>query len=189
MYKVEVIRILAGQVTIFAAIANYSTFSVIYKSKPLTMLLKLLSLFMLKIKIYGVSIREIGGPSAVPAQAIHIHREDDALERRAVELAQCADVMLMLWNDGFSFRKIKPHKDLQCLRMILAQIELLIERALIHDARNKGLQTGALYLMGVIYLTDECVKKDIALALRCFYRASYKLQRSATVSEIPNYGD
>nr|GEU44323.1 sel1-like protein [Tanacetum cinerariifolium] len=66
--------------------------------------------------------------------------------------------------------------------MILAQIELLIERTLIHDARNKGfqrnqqafyylekaayqLQPGALYLMEAIYLTDKCVKKDIAPTL------------------------
>nr|GEU97541.1 sel1-like protein [Tanacetum cinerariifolium] len=107
-----------------------------------------------------------------------MHFDDDALERRTVELARCADAMLMLWNDDFSLRKIKPHKHLQCLR-----IELLIEHTLIHDARNKGvqrnqqafyylkkaayqLQPGALCLMGAIYLTDECVKKDIAPTLR-----------------------
>ncbi|GKA14506.1 hypothetical protein Tco_0694152 [Tanacetum coccineum] len=77
-------------------------------------------------------------------------------------------------------RKIKPQKHLQCLRMISAQIELLTERALIHDAQNKGvqrnqqafyylekayqLQPDALYLMGAISLTVECVKKDIASA-------------------------
>ncbi|GKD26428.1 hypothetical protein Tco_1232642, partial [Tanacetum coccineum] len=37
------------------------------------------------------------------------------------------------------------------------------------------LQPDALYLMRAVYLTDECVKKDIASALRCFYRASDKV--------------
>ncbi|GJV13592.1 hypothetical protein Tco_1355133 [Tanacetum coccineum] len=119
---------------------------------------------------------------------------DDALERRAVELARRADVMLMLWNDGFSLLKIKPQKHLQCLRMILAQIELLTERALIHDAQNKGvqrnqqafyylekaayqLQPDALYLMGAIALTVECVKKDIASQSRNMSRIRSPMDR------------
>nr|GEV94937.1 ribonuclease H-like domain-containing protein [Tanacetum cinerariifolium] len=67
--------------------------------------------------------------------------------------------------------------------IVHSQIELLIEGTLIHDIQNKGvqrnqqafyylekaayqLQPGALYLMRAIYLTDKCVKKDIAPALR-----------------------
>ncbi|GKB77035.1 hypothetical protein Tco_0943930, partial [Tanacetum coccineum] len=51
--SVEIIRILTEQVTNFAAMADYSTFLIVYKSRPLTMLLKLLLSFLLKIKIYG----------------------------------------------------------------------------------------------------------------------------------------
>lgn len=37
------------------------------------------------------------------------------------------------------------------------------------------LHPGALYLLGAVYLTGDCVKKDIASALWCFHRASEKL--------------
>jgi len=33
----------------------------------------------------------------------------------------------------------------------------------------------ALYLLGAVYLTGDCVKKDIASALWCFHRASEKV--------------
>ncbi|GJX00124.1 Sel1-like protein [Tanacetum coccineum] len=36
------------------------------------------------------------------------------------------------------------------------------------------LQPDALYLLGAVYLTGDCVKKDVASALWCFYRASDK---------------
>ncbi|XP_024033788.1 uncharacterized protein LOC18055177 isoform X3 [Citrus clementina] len=36
------------------------------------------------------------------------------------------------------------------------------------------LHPGALYLLGTVYLTGDCVKKDIASALWCFHRASEK---------------
>nr|GEV80905.1 zinc finger, CCHC-type, retrotransposon Gag domain protein [Tanacetum cinerariifolium] len=80
--------------------------------------------------------------------------------QRAVELARCADAMLMLWNDSFSLQKIKPHKHLQCLR----------------------LQPGALYLMGAIYLIDECMKKD-----RRMYEEGYhpSIQNSFFVYKDP----
>ncbi|GKA21743.1 hypothetical protein Tco_0701732, partial [Tanacetum coccineum] len=65
------------------------------------------------------------------------------------------------------------------LEMISAQIELLTERALIHDAQNKGvqrnqqafyylekaayqLQPDALYLMGAISLTVECQSSSVS---------------------------
>ncbi|KAL2319189.1 hypothetical protein Fmac_033065 [Flemingia macrophylla] len=38
------------------------------------------------------------------------------------------------------------------------------------------LHPGALYLLGVVYLTGDCVKKDIASALWCFHKASEKIQ-------------
>lgn len=34
---------------------------------------------------------------------------------------------------------------------------------------------GALYLLGAVYLTGDCVKKDVASALWCFHRASEKV--------------
>jgi len=37
------------------------------------------------------------------------------------------------------------------------------------------LHPDALYLLGVVYLTGDCVKKDIASALWCFHRASEKV--------------
>ncbi|XP_058751516.1 uncharacterized protein LOC131624595 [Vicia villosa] len=37
------------------------------------------------------------------------------------------------------------------------------------------LHPDALYLFGVVYLTGDCVKKDIASALWCFHRASEKV--------------
>ncbi|RDX88326.1 putative mitochondrial protein, partial [Mucuna pruriens] len=36
------------------------------------------------------------------------------------------------------------------------------------------LHPGALYLLGAVYLTGDCIKKDIASALWCFHRASEK---------------
>ncbi|RZB99116.1 hypothetical protein D0Y65_021830 [Glycine soja] len=36
------------------------------------------------------------------------------------------------------------------------------------------LHPGALYLLGAVYLTGDCVRKDIASALWCFHRASEK---------------
>jgi len=40
------------------------------------------------------------------------------------------------------------------------------------------LHPGALYLLGAVYLTGDCVKKDIASALWCFHRASEKVIRN-----------
>jgi hypothetical protein len=37
------------------------------------------------------------------------------------------------------------------------------------------LHPGALYLLGSVYLTGDCMKKDIASALWCFHRASEKV--------------
>jgi TPR repeat protein len=37
---------------------------------------------------------------------------------------------------------------------------------------------GALYLLGAVYLTGDCVKKDIASALWCFHRASEKVMEA-----------
>ena len=39
------------------------------------------------------------------------------------------------------------------------------------------LHPGALYLLGAVYLTGDCVKKDIASALWCFHRASDKVMK------------
>ncbi|KAG6527662.1 hypothetical protein ZIOFF_009788 [Zingiber officinale] len=36
------------------------------------------------------------------------------------------------------------------------------------------LHPGALYLLGAVYLTGECVKKDVASAMWCFHRSSEK---------------
>ncbi|CAN0838697.1 hypothetical protein LINGRAHAP2_LOCUS2295 [Linum grandiflorum] len=40
------------------------------------------------------------------------------------------------------------------------------------------LHPGALYLPGAVYLTGNCVKKDVASALWCFHRASEKVSKS-----------
>jgi TPR repeat protein len=37
------------------------------------------------------------------------------------------------------------------------------------------LHPGALYLLGAVYLTGDCVKRDIASAMWCFHRASEKV--------------
>lgn len=39
------------------------------------------------------------------------------------------------------------------------------------------LHPGALYLLGAVYLTGDCVKKDVASALWCFHRASEKVKK------------
>ncbi|KAJ8751490.1 hypothetical protein K2173_016713 [Erythroxylum novogranatense] len=44
------------------------------------------------------------------------------------------------------------------------------------------LHAGALYLLGAVYLTGDCVKKDIASALWCFHRASEKGHAGAAVA-------
>lgn len=44
------------------------------------------------------------------------------------------------------------------------------------------LHPGALYLLGAVYLTGDCVKKDIASALWCFHRASEKGHAGAAVA-------
>ncbi|KVI09241.1 uncharacterized protein LOC112502807 [Cynara cardunculus var. scolymus] len=44
------------------------------------------------------------------------------------------------------------------------------------------LQPDALYLLGAVYLTGDCVKKDIASALWCFHRASEKGHAGAAVA-------
>ncbi|GKB84811.1 Sel1-like protein, partial [Tanacetum coccineum] len=44
------------------------------------------------------------------------------------------------------------------------------------------LQPDALYLLGAVYLTGDCVKKDVASALWCFYRASDKGHAGAAVA-------
>ncbi|CAM8960397.1 unnamed protein product [Rhodiola kirilowii] len=44
------------------------------------------------------------------------------------------------------------------------------------------LHPSALYLMGTIYLTGDCVKKDISKALWCFHRASEKGHPGAAIS-------
>ncbi|PWA98068.1 Sel1-like protein [Artemisia annua] len=44
------------------------------------------------------------------------------------------------------------------------------------------LQPDALYLLGAVYLAGDCVKKDIASALWCFYRASDKGHSGAAIA-------
>ncbi|KAH7546415.1 hypothetical protein FEM48_Zijuj01G0198500 [Ziziphus jujuba var. spinosa] len=44
------------------------------------------------------------------------------------------------------------------------------------------LHPGALYLLGAVYLTGECVKKDMASALWCFHRASEKGHAGAAIA-------
>ncbi|KAE9462724.1 hypothetical protein C3L33_05362, partial [Rhododendron williamsianum] len=44
------------------------------------------------------------------------------------------------------------------------------------------LHPGALFLLGAVYLTGDCVKKDVASALWCFHRASEKGHAGAAVA-------
>ncbi|KAL3825113.1 hypothetical protein ACJIZ3_021142 [Penstemon smallii] len=44
------------------------------------------------------------------------------------------------------------------------------------------LHPGALYLLGAVYLTGDCVKQDISSALWCFHRASEKGHAGAAVA-------
>ncbi|KAA0061595.1 hypothetical protein IC582_011916 [Cucumis melo] len=44
------------------------------------------------------------------------------------------------------------------------------------------LHPGALFLLGAVYLTGDCVKKDIASALWCFHRASEKGHAGAAIA-------
>ncbi|KAK6774376.1 hypothetical protein RDI58_029615 [Solanum bulbocastanum] len=44
------------------------------------------------------------------------------------------------------------------------------------------LHPGALYLLGAVYLTGDCVKKDVGSALWCFHRASQKGHAGAAIA-------
>ncbi|KAM7528065.1 hypothetical protein LguiB_031475 [Lonicera macranthoides] len=44
------------------------------------------------------------------------------------------------------------------------------------------LHPGALYLLGAVYLSGDCVKKDVASALWCFHRASEKGHAGAAIA-------
>ncbi|KAG5253542.1 Sel1 protein [Salix suchowensis] len=44
------------------------------------------------------------------------------------------------------------------------------------------LHPGALYLLGAVYLTGDCVRKDVASALWCFHRASEKGHVGAAIA-------
>ncbi|XP_010914884.1 uncharacterized protein [Elaeis guineensis] len=44
------------------------------------------------------------------------------------------------------------------------------------------LHPGALYLLGAVYLTGDCVKKDVASAIWCFHRASEKGHAAAAIA-------
>ncbi|KAA8535081.1 hypothetical protein F0562_030084 [Nyssa sinensis] len=44
------------------------------------------------------------------------------------------------------------------------------------------LHSGALYLLGAVYLTGDCVRRDIASALWCFHRASEKGHAGAAIA-------
>ncbi|OVA00449.1 Sel1-like [Macleaya cordata] len=44
------------------------------------------------------------------------------------------------------------------------------------------LHPGALYLLGAVYLTGDCVQRDIASALWCFHRASEKGHAGAAIA-------
>lgn len=44
------------------------------------------------------------------------------------------------------------------------------------------LHPGALYLLGIVYLTGDCVKKDVASAMWCFHRASEKGHAGAAIA-------
>lgn len=41
---------------------------------------------------------------------------------------------------------------------------------------NLQLHPGALYLLGIVYLTGDCVKQDMDSAIWCFHRASEKVR-------------
>ena len=47
------------------------------------------------------------------------------------------------------------------------------------------LHPGALYLLGAVYLTGDCVKRDIASAMWCFHRASEKVVNGR--DQLKNY--
>ncbi|KAF5770115.1 putative tetratricopeptide-like helical domain superfamily [Helianthus annuus] len=85
-------------------------------------------------------------------------------------------------------RLLKYHVPGQCKAIGAA---LLVEAADMGDAdaqyelgRNLRieLQPDALYLLGAVYLTGDCVKKDIASALWCFHRASEKGHAVAAIA-------
>ncbi|KAL8496430.1 hypothetical protein ACS0TY_020227 [Phlomoides rotata] len=44
------------------------------------------------------------------------------------------------------------------------------------------LHPGALYLLGVVYLTGDCVKQDVSSAIWCFHRASEKGHAGAAIA-------
>lgn len=44
------------------------------------------------------------------------------------------------------------------------------------------LHPGALYLLGAVYFTGDCVKKDVASAMWCFHRASEKGHAGAAIA-------
>ncbi|KAL3535843.1 hypothetical protein ACH5RR_004304 [Cinchona calisaya] len=44
------------------------------------------------------------------------------------------------------------------------------------------LHPGALYLLGAVYLTGDCVKKDVASAIWCFHRASERGHAGAAIA-------
>ncbi|PKA46771.1 hypothetical protein AXF42_Ash015665 [Apostasia shenzhenica] len=44
------------------------------------------------------------------------------------------------------------------------------------------LHPGALYLLGAVYLTGDCVKRDVASAMWCFHRASEKGHAGAAIA-------
>ncbi|KAK3439345.1 hypothetical protein EUGRSUZ_C04191 [Eucalyptus grandis] len=44
------------------------------------------------------------------------------------------------------------------------------------------LHPGALYLLGAVYLTGDCVKQDLASAMWCFHRASEKGHAGAAIA-------
>ncbi|XP_074379675.1 uncharacterized protein LOC141720895 isoform X3 [Apium graveolens] len=80
-----------------------------------------------------------------------------------------------------------PHLDLDYMK----GAALLVEAADMGDADAQyelayrlrvELHPAALYMLGAVYLTGDCVKKDISSAIGCFHRASQKGHVGAAIA-------
>lgn len=46
------------------------------------------------------------------------------------------------------------------------------------------LHPGALYLLGAVYLTGDCVREDIGSAMWCFHRAAQKVSNDVPAAQL-----
>ncbi|GJW09750.1 ribonuclease H-like domain-containing protein [Tanacetum coccineum] len=173
---VEIIRILTEQVTNFAAMADYSTFLIVYKSRPLTMLLKLLFSFLLKIKIYGPGLVILSAYATLmpPVLLLPLPKAkelSDFVDARQADVLCLRANALKRWAHALERRAINLDRLTDALDQCADALERRLDVYMVFFLATKDENSGILmsFITGIENLVDHKVK-----VIRCDNGTEFK---------------